>query len=82
MFPPNPMYETNAIQLHFYCGSFDIYHSGLAYSVLFFVPVFSVKLSTVMVGDFLKKIRLSYNILNLQSIHTKYEIFLECQLRD
>ena len=47
MFPPNPMYETNAIQLHFYCGSFDIYHSGLAGSHLFFVPVYIVKISTV-----------------------------------
>ena len=31
----------------FYCGSFDIYHSGLARSVLFFVTVYIVKISTV-----------------------------------
>ena len=31
----------------FYCGSFDIYHSGLAGSHLFFVPVYIVKISTV-----------------------------------
>ena len=31
----------------FYCGYFDSYHSGLARSVLFFVPVYIVKLSTV-----------------------------------
>ena len=31
----------------FYCGSFDIYHSGLAQSVLFFVTVYLVKISTV-----------------------------------
>ena len=31
----------------FYCGSFDIYHSGLAGSALFFVPVYIVKISTV-----------------------------------
>ena len=31
----------------FYCGSFDIYHSGLARSHLFFVPVYIVKISTV-----------------------------------
>ena len=51
MFPPNPMYETNAIQLHFYCGSFDIYNFGLARSVLFFVPVYIVKISTVIGSD-------------------------------
>ena len=48
MFPPNPMYETNAIQLHFKFGCFDIYHSGLARSALFFVTVYIVKISTVL----------------------------------
>ena len=40
------MYETNAIQLDFKFGCFDIYHSGLAPSVPFFVPVYIVKIST------------------------------------
>ena len=31
----------------FWCGCFDIYHSGLARSVPFFVPVYIVKISTV-----------------------------------
>ena len=34
----------------FYCGSFDIYHSGLAGSALFFVPVYIVNISTVAGG--------------------------------
>ena len=32
----------------FYCCYFDIYPSGLARSVLFFVPVYLVKISTVL----------------------------------
>ena len=32
----------------FYAGSFDTYHSGLAWSALFFVPVYLVKISTVL----------------------------------
>ena len=31
----------------FYCGCFDIYHSGLAWPALFFVTVYIVKISTV-----------------------------------
>ena len=39
----------------FYCGSFDIYHSGLARSVLFFVTVYIVKISTVHKNVFVLK---------------------------
>ena len=45
----------------FYCGSFDIYHSGLAWSVLFFVTVYIVKISTVHKR---KTDLLSYNLTN------------------
>ena len=55
MFQPFPIYETNAIQLHFYGGSFDTYHSGLAWSVIFFVPVCVVKISTVLYSKKIKK---------------------------
>ena len=51
MFRPIPMYETSAIQLHFFCGSFDIYHICLAQSVPFFVPDYMVKISTVGLID-------------------------------
>ena len=36
----------------FYCGYFDTYHSGLARSHLFFVPVYIVKISTVQLLAF------------------------------
>ena len=32
---------------NFYCGYFDIYHSGLARPALFFVTVYIVEISTV-----------------------------------
>ena len=32
---------------NFYCGYFDIYHSGMAQPALFFVTVYIVKISTV-----------------------------------
>ena len=41
----------------FYCGSFDLYHSGLAGSVLFFVPVNIVKISIVYQLDFFFQLR-------------------------
>ena len=39
----------------FYCGCFDIYHSGMARSILFFVTVYIVKISTVHKNVFVLK---------------------------
>ena len=48
---------------NFYCGYFDIYHSGLAQPALFFVTVYIVKISTVHSGT-IKQIDLKTNQRN------------------
>ena len=75
MIRPIPMYETNAIQLHFQCSCFDIYHSGLARSVPFFVPVYIVKISTVSCWLFVFHTYLSanFNEHTTQTVRNRFE---------
>ena len=56
---------------NFYCGYFDIYHSGLTRPALFFVTVYIVKISTVLCKP---KNSCGSFLISLSKLYSPYKI--------